>query len=205
MRWRLTSRRFEIFYSSVCSCAVQRKHQSSEPLAFVWGIHRSAVNSPHKRASGAEKVSIWWRHHETLLFSASTSQQQDKWSGSTPFDAAQSSATSTRRWWEWPQSALTANKSASSAKMTVLQMTVRSRSTRSISRKGQHYSDVTGTLWRLKSPAIFVQQFVQVHKIYQCSTLPSLCEGNLLWLYGTKNLQYSLRNHWRISRHHHFT
>ena len=26
----------------------QRKHQSSAPLAFVWGIHRSPVNSPHK-------------------------------------------------------------------------------------------------------------------------------------------------------------
>ena len=26
----------------------QRKHQSSTSLAFVWGIHRSSVNSPHK-------------------------------------------------------------------------------------------------------------------------------------------------------------
>ena len=26
----------------------QRKHQSSVSLAFVWGIHRWAVNSPHK-------------------------------------------------------------------------------------------------------------------------------------------------------------
>ena len=25
-----------------------RKHQSSSSLAFVWGIHRSPVNSPHK-------------------------------------------------------------------------------------------------------------------------------------------------------------
>ena len=28
--------------------ADQRKHQSSVSLAFVWGIHRSPVNSPHK-------------------------------------------------------------------------------------------------------------------------------------------------------------
>ena len=26
----------------------ERKHQSSAPLAFVWGIHRWPVNSPHK-------------------------------------------------------------------------------------------------------------------------------------------------------------
>ena len=28
--------------------ADQRKHQSSASLAFVWGIHRRPVNSPHK-------------------------------------------------------------------------------------------------------------------------------------------------------------
>ena len=37
-----------IVYSIVYSGAVQRKHQTSEPLAFVWGIHRRPVNSPHK-------------------------------------------------------------------------------------------------------------------------------------------------------------
>ena len=37
-----------IFYSTVYSGADQRKHQSSESLAFVWGIHRWPVNSPHK-------------------------------------------------------------------------------------------------------------------------------------------------------------
>ena len=35
-------------YSTVCSCADQRKHQSSASLAFVRGIHRSPGNSPHK-------------------------------------------------------------------------------------------------------------------------------------------------------------
>ena len=30
------------------SGADQRKHQSSASLAFVWGIHRWVVNSPHK-------------------------------------------------------------------------------------------------------------------------------------------------------------
>ena len=37
-----------IVYSTVYSGADQRKHQSSESLAFVRGIHRSPVNSPRK-------------------------------------------------------------------------------------------------------------------------------------------------------------
>ena len=35
-------------YSTVYSDAHQIKHQSSAPLAFVRGIHRGPVNSPHK-------------------------------------------------------------------------------------------------------------------------------------------------------------
>ena len=35
-------------YSAVYSGADQRKHQSSVSLAFVRGIHRGPVNSPHK-------------------------------------------------------------------------------------------------------------------------------------------------------------
>ena len=34
--------------STVCSGADQRKHQSSASLAFVRGIHRSPMDSPHK-------------------------------------------------------------------------------------------------------------------------------------------------------------
>ena len=37
-----------IVYSTVYSAADQRKHQSSTSLAFVRGIHRGPVNSPHK-------------------------------------------------------------------------------------------------------------------------------------------------------------
>ena len=37
-----------IVYLTVCSCPDQRKHQSSTSLAFVRGIHRWLVNSPHK-------------------------------------------------------------------------------------------------------------------------------------------------------------
>ena len=38
-----------IVYSTVYSGVDQGKHQSSASLAFVWGIHRWPVNSPHKR------------------------------------------------------------------------------------------------------------------------------------------------------------
>ena len=51
-----------IVYSTVYSGADQRKRQSSASLAFVRGIHRSA-----QRASNAENVSIWWRHHDFCL------------------------------------------------------------------------------------------------------------------------------------------
>ena len=37
-----------VVYSAVYSGADQRKHQSSASLAFVRGIHRWPVNSPHK-------------------------------------------------------------------------------------------------------------------------------------------------------------
>ena len=37
-----------VVYSTAFSDADQRKHQSSASLAFVWGIHRGPVNSPHK-------------------------------------------------------------------------------------------------------------------------------------------------------------
>ena len=37
-----------IVYSTVYPDVDQSKHQSSASLAFVWGIHRGPVNSPHK-------------------------------------------------------------------------------------------------------------------------------------------------------------
>ena len=56
-----------IVYSTVCSGADQRKHQSSSSLDFVRGIQRWLVKSPQK-ASNAENVSIWWRHHDACAF-----------------------------------------------------------------------------------------------------------------------------------------
>ena len=55
-----------VVYSNVYSDADQRKHQSSASLAFVWGIH------PAQRASYAENVSIWWRHHVPQDFAKRT-------------------------------------------------------------------------------------------------------------------------------------
>ena len=37
-----------IVYSTICSGNNQRKHQNSASLAFMRGIHRWPVNSPHK-------------------------------------------------------------------------------------------------------------------------------------------------------------
>ena len=48
--------------STVGSGADPKKHQNSATQAFVRGIHRSPVNSP-KKASNAENVFIWSRHH----------------------------------------------------------------------------------------------------------------------------------------------
>ena len=45
MTYQITS--LTIVYSTVYSDADQRKHQSSASLAFVRGIHRGPVNSPH--------------------------------------------------------------------------------------------------------------------------------------------------------------
>ena len=46
MAYQITS--LTIVYSTVYLGVDQRKHQSSASLAFVRGIHRSPVNSPHK-------------------------------------------------------------------------------------------------------------------------------------------------------------
>ena len=51
-----------IVYLTVYSGADQSKHQSSASLAFVWGIHRGPVNSPHKGPVTR------WRHHVLARF-----------------------------------------------------------------------------------------------------------------------------------------
>ena len=51
-------------YSTVCSGTDQRKHQSSTSLAFVRGIHRWLVNSPHEGPVTRKMFPIWRRHHD---------------------------------------------------------------------------------------------------------------------------------------------
>ena len=57
-----------IVYSTVYSDTDERKHQSFASLAFVRGIHHCEF--PTQRASNAENVFIWWRHHDGDSFTA---------------------------------------------------------------------------------------------------------------------------------------
>ena len=53
-----------IVFSTVCSGADQRKHQSYVSLAFVRGINRWQVNSPYKGPVTRKMFPFdWWRHH----------------------------------------------------------------------------------------------------------------------------------------------
>ena len=52
--------------STVCSGENQRKHQSSASLAFMMG-NTGHLWFPSQRASNAERVSIWWRHHNDAM------------------------------------------------------------------------------------------------------------------------------------------
>ena len=57
-----------IVYSIFCSGAGERNHQSSTSLAFVRGNSPVTGVFPTHRASNAENVSIWWRHHALQRF-----------------------------------------------------------------------------------------------------------------------------------------
>ena len=64
-----------IVYSIVYSGADQRKHQSSVSLAFVLGIHRWLVNSPHKwpiTGNGFHSMTSLWENIPGPLFTKST-------------------------------------------------------------------------------------------------------------------------------------
>ena len=58
-----------IVYSNVYLDADQRKHQSSATLAFCAGNSPVTGEFPAQRASNAENVSIWWRHHDSFIIS----------------------------------------------------------------------------------------------------------------------------------------
>ena len=61
-----------IVYSTVYSDANQRKHQCSASLAFVQGIHRGPVNSPHKWPVTRKMFPF----HDVIMFQLSEMSQQ---------------------------------------------------------------------------------------------------------------------------------
>ena len=61
-----------VVYSPVYSGADQRKHQSSASLAFVRGIHRWPVNSPHKwpvtrKMFPFDDVIVGWQNAQSFV------------------------------------------------------------------------------------------------------------------------------------------
>ena len=72
-------------YSTVYSDADQRKHRSSASLAFVRGIHRGPMNSPHKWPVTRKMfpfddvimVEVWW-HHDLETLSALRARYEGK-------------------------------------------------------------------------------------------------------------------------------
>ena len=68
-----------IVYSNFYSGADQSKYQSSALLAFVWGIHRGPVNSPHKWPVTRKMFPFWWRHHVYGPSHACLDENNDVW------------------------------------------------------------------------------------------------------------------------------
>ena len=66
-----------IVYSTVYSGVDQSKHQGSASLAFVWGIHRGPVNSPHTWPVTRKCVHLMTSSCSSLLFN------DDRSAGST--------------------------------------------------------------------------------------------------------------------------
>ena len=72
-----------IVYSTVYSGTDQRKHHSSASVAFV----NSPVTGefPAQRASNAENVSIWWRHHGVIQMQEIIKVWNIIWYGATKY------------------------------------------------------------------------------------------------------------------------
>ena len=75
-----------IVYSTAGSGTDERKHQSSASLAFVRGIHRWPVNSPHKRPVTRkmfpfDDVIMWWKRVYSLGCNWMVNKSQDSCQG----------------------------------------------------------------------------------------------------------------------------
>ena len=83
-----------IVYPTVYSGADQRKRQSSASLAFVWGIHRWPVNSPHKGPVTQKMIPFddVMRKYPPILYLTvsipSCSTFEPSWSGVGPLESA---------------------------------------------------------------------------------------------------------------------
>ena len=67
VRWRLKSPVWRLYTQLFFSGAHQRKHHSSASLVPC-GEFTGDRWIPAQKASNAENVSIWWRHHEPLFY-----------------------------------------------------------------------------------------------------------------------------------------
>ena len=55
-------------YSTIYLDEDQRKHQSSASHAFFSRNSPVTGEFPAQQSSNAENASIWWRHHEVIVF-----------------------------------------------------------------------------------------------------------------------------------------
>ena len=101
-------------FSTVCSRTDQRKHQSSMSLAFVRGIHRWPLNSPHKgpvtrKMFPFDDVMLFRRAGRTVITDKLSSRQRRTYQsspmcpphsrpGPTPGGEAKSNATIIVKW-----------------------------------------------------------------------------------------------------------
>ena len=77
-----------IVCSSVCSGADQREHQSSASLAFVRGVHRQSVDSPHKGPVTRKMFpydDVIIKYTCTLLYEIPDYADAAKWSVATKY------------------------------------------------------------------------------------------------------------------------
>ena len=68
-----------IVYLTVCSGTYQRKHQSSASLAFFSGNSPVTDEFPTQKASNAQIVPIWWRHHKCVNHIDMITAERDGW------------------------------------------------------------------------------------------------------------------------------
>ena len=72
VRWRLKSPTSRLFAQPFVEAQIKENIKVPPDWAFARRIHWWPVDSPHQRASNAQNVSIWWRHHVTFDIAQTT-------------------------------------------------------------------------------------------------------------------------------------